>query len=179
LGALTANSPWIYNQIGANLTGLLLCALALGLWQTVGTRLSARIGVVAFAVFSVGTFLDGLFRVDCRDIDAPCENTGGASWHATAHAMESVFSILGFFIAMFALSRAFKKSARWHDLWVATLAAGIGAMSALVVLSIPGAGLGERVASTILFAWVALVSYHLLRISGQWGKRASPTLADT
>lgn len=170
LGALTANSPWIYNQIGANLTGLLLCALTPGLWQTVGTRLSARIGVVAFAVFGVGTILDGLVRVDCRAIDGRdaiplCENTG-TSWHATAHAVESVISILAFFIAMFALARAFKKSAPWHDLWVASLAAGIGALVALVVLSIPGAGLGERVASTILFAWVALVSYRLLRIPG-------------
>lgn len=170
LGALTANSPWVYNQIGANLTGLLLCALTLGLWPTVGTRLAARIGVVALAVFSVGQFLDGLFRVDCRAIDgrdgiALCENTG-TSWHATAHAAESVLSILAAFVAMFALSRAFKKSAPWHDLWVASLAAGIGALFALVLLQVfAGAGLAERVASTILFAWVALVSYRLLRIS--------------
>jgi hypothetical membrane protein len=31
LGATTANSAWIYNQIGANLTGLLIVGLALGL----------------------------------------------------------------------------------------------------------------------------------------------------
>ena len=33
LGALTASSAWIYNQIGANLTGLLVMTLALGLWR--------------------------------------------------------------------------------------------------------------------------------------------------
>jgi hypothetical protein len=31
LGAVTASSSWIYNPIGANLTGLLVVALALGL----------------------------------------------------------------------------------------------------------------------------------------------------
>jgi hypothetical protein len=42
LGALTADSPWLYNQIGANLTGLLVVALAAGLWQTVPPRISGR-----------------------------------------------------------------------------------------------------------------------------------------
>jgi hypothetical membrane protein len=33
LGADTASSSWIYNRIGANLTGLLVVVLALGLWR--------------------------------------------------------------------------------------------------------------------------------------------------
>ena len=33
LGAVTADSSWIYNRIGANLTGLLVVALALGFWR--------------------------------------------------------------------------------------------------------------------------------------------------
>jgi hypothetical protein len=45
LGALTADEPWLYHQLGANLTGLLLCALALGLWKAVGTSLAARLGL--------------------------------------------------------------------------------------------------------------------------------------
>ena len=36
LGALTASSPWLYNQLGANLTGLLLVCLALGLRRALG-----------------------------------------------------------------------------------------------------------------------------------------------
>ena len=33
LGALTASSAWVYNQIGANLTGVLVMVLALGVWR--------------------------------------------------------------------------------------------------------------------------------------------------
>jgi hypothetical protein len=33
LGASTASSPWLYNQLAANLTGLLVIALGLGLWR--------------------------------------------------------------------------------------------------------------------------------------------------
>jgi MFS family permease len=37
LGALTASSAWIYNQIAANLNGLLIVAFALGLWRALGS----------------------------------------------------------------------------------------------------------------------------------------------
>ena len=38
LGAQTASSPWLYNQIGANLTGLLVVCLGLGLGSALGPR---------------------------------------------------------------------------------------------------------------------------------------------
>jgi Protein of unknown function (DUF998) len=177
LGALTADTPWLYNQLGANLTGLLLLALALGLWKTVGTSLAGRIGVAAFGVFAVGTFLDGLFRLDCREIDSGCDRF--ASWHGTAHAVETAFTVLGVFVAVFALARAFKKSPRWHDLWVPTVAAGLAALASLALLSLAGDGLAVRVGTTILFAWVALVSYRLLRIAQELTARVSSALANT
>ncbi|HUC34247.1 MAG TPA: DUF998 domain-containing protein [Gaiellaceae bacterium] len=42
LGALTASSPWLYNQLGANLTGLLVMAAALGLWRALSPDIWAR-----------------------------------------------------------------------------------------------------------------------------------------
>jgi len=60
---------------------------------------------------------------------------------------------------------AFRKSTRWRDLWIASLASGLAALVSLVLFSLPGEGLEVRVATTILFAWVALVSYRLLRIA--------------
>lgn len=54
----------------------------------------------------------------------------------------------------------------------ATLVAGIAALASLA-LSLVGEGLGPRVATTILFAWVALVSYRLLRIAQE------PTVASS
>ena len=42
LGALTASSPWLYNQLGANLTGLLVMAAALGLWRALSPDILGR-----------------------------------------------------------------------------------------------------------------------------------------
>jgi len=54
LGALTADQPWIYNQIGANLVGLLLFVFAVGLWRALGPTRSARIGVGLIAIAAIG-----------------------------------------------------------------------------------------------------------------------------
>src|SRR4029078_9729019 len=43
LGAQTASSPWLYNQIGANLTGLLVVGLGIGLWSALGRGWGARL----------------------------------------------------------------------------------------------------------------------------------------
>ena len=85
LGALTAESPWLYNQVAANVTGLLVLVFALGLWGALGGSLTARLGVILLALVGVGMFLDGIFRLDCRGIDAGCDNT---SWHSTVHGKE-------------------------------------------------------------------------------------------
>src|ERR687883_2114427 len=33
LGALTASEPWLYNQLAANVSGVLVIALGIGLWR--------------------------------------------------------------------------------------------------------------------------------------------------
>jgi hypothetical membrane protein len=45
IGAQTADSAWLYNQIAANLNGLLILGFALGLWRALGTGWPARLGV--------------------------------------------------------------------------------------------------------------------------------------
>ena len=86
LGADTANSSWIYDQIGANLTGLLVITLALGLWRALSPDVLGRIGAGAMLVAGAGAVLDGFFHLDCRGIDAGCTND---SWHSHAHKIES------------------------------------------------------------------------------------------
>jgi hypothetical protein len=107
LGALTADQAWIYNQIGANLTGLLVAALAYGLWRAGSSRPAGKVGVTALAVMGVSQFFDGWLRLDCRAIDAGC-STGGTSWHAIAHQVESLITVSALLVAVFALARAFK-----------------------------------------------------------------------
>ena len=59
LGADTAGSSWIYNRIGANLTGLLVVALALGLWRALSPDVLGRLGAGVLLVAGAGAVLDG------------------------------------------------------------------------------------------------------------------------
>jgi hypothetical membrane protein len=77
LGATTASSAWIYNRIGANVTGLLVVALAVGLWRALSPDLLGRLGAGVLVVAGAGAFVDGFFRLDRRGIDAGCTNARG------------------------------------------------------------------------------------------------------
>lgn len=173
LGAMTADSAWLYNQIGANLTGLLVIVLAVGLWRIVTARLSGRVGVIALGVVGLGIFLDGWLRLDCRSIDAGCDAGRGAdpSWQASAHSIESLITILGLAVSAFALARAFTKTPRWGHLATVSLVAGIITVAGVVTMIIlagldsPGQGLINRLALTVWFGWLALVAYRLLKVA--------------
>lgn len=174
LGALTADDAWIYNRIGANLTGLLVVALAYGLWKVGLPGRSGKVGVIALAVMGVGQFFDGWFRLDCRAIDAGCEN-GGTSWHVIAHSIESIFTVLGLLVAVFALARAFKQSERWRDLRIPTLIAAFATTAIVIGLQFNAAGLAVRLGVTLWFVWLAVVSYRLLKISREDERGAGST----
>lgn len=162
LGALTASSPWLYNQVGANLTGLLVLGFALGLWGALGSGLLSRLGVVGLVVVGIGMFLDGFFRLDCQGIDARCENT---SWRSDAHRLESGVTSTALFLTPLVLAFAFRRLPEWRSVWLPTLLA----TPALVAVGIPfsalGTGASARAASIVWFLWVALVAFHLLRLS--------------
>jgi uncharacterized protein DUF998 len=89
LGAMTAASPWIYNQVGANLTGILVVLLGLGLWRALSPDVVGRTGAAVLVAEGISTFFDGIFNLDCRGIDAACDNV---SWHSRAHKIESGFT---------------------------------------------------------------------------------------
>jgi hypothetical protein len=120
LGAMTASSAWIYNQIGSNLTGLFIVVLALGLWRSLAPDRLGRLGAGALLLVGVGVFLDGLFRLDCQGIDVNCQND---SWHSEAHKMESRFTVAFTLLSPIILAFAFRRIAEWRDSWVPTLAA--------------------------------------------------------
>ena len=121
LGALTANGPWLYDQLAANLSGLLVIALGIGLWraQTAGHR--RRLGVLgtaAVVLTGLGTFLDGIFRLDCQAIDTGCVND---SWHSHAHKIESAFTAASIFAMLFLLPFVLRRIGvvRWKPLLAA------------------------------------------------------------
>src|SRR4029453_6539462 len=63
LGAQSAEHAWLYNQIAANLNGLLIVAFALGLWQAVGSILLGRLGALGLIGIGVTRFLEGFLRL--------------------------------------------------------------------------------------------------------------------
>ena len=161
LGALTATHPWIYNQIAANLNGLLIIAFALGLWSALGAGWLARLGVLCLAVLGLMRFLEGFLRLDCQGIDTGCENT---SWQSSGHGIESGISAALFFIAPPVLAFAFRRLPDWRSLWLPTLLAVPVVIAASVLFSVIGDGAAVRAASVTWFLWLGLVALRLLRV---------------
>ena len=119
----------------------------------------------------MASFGDGWFRLDCRAIDPGCDGAD-PSWHAIAHDIESLFTVLGLLVSVFALARAFRNSPRWHDLRAVTLTAGIATIVVFISLILVGGGLAILAAVSVSFAWLALVSYRLLTLARDPERRA-------
>jgi len=162
LGAQTADQAWIYNQIAANLSGLLIIAFALGLWRALGSGWLARLGVAGLAVLGVTRFLEGFLRLDCRGMDAGCENT---SWHSDAHRLESGIAAAVFFMVPLLLAFAFRRLPQWRDLWLPTLLAVPVVVAVSVLFSGIGDGAAVRASSVTWFLWLALLAWRLMRLA--------------
>jgi hypothetical protein len=171
LGALTAASPWLFNQVGENLTGLLVVVFAAGLWRALSPDLLGRLGALAVAVTGAGAFLDGLFRLDCRGIDTACENV---SWHAHAHKIESGVTGAAFLLAPLILAFAFRRIPGWHDAWLPTLAVVPLVIAANVVFSAWGDGAATRAGTVVGFAWMAYLAVLLLRNGRRTSAASAP-----
>ena len=152
LGAVTASSPWLYNQVAANLTGILVLGFALGLWAALGSGFLARVGVLGLVVVGTGMFLDGLFRLDCQGIDAGCDNT---SWHSSAHKIESGFTAAALLLTPLVLAFAFRRLPAWRRLWLPTLLATPAVIATSAAFSAYGPGVASRAGSAVWFLWLA------------------------
>lgn len=160
LGAVTAAGPWLYNQVGANLTGLLLLLCALGVWRAVSPSVLGRLGAGALALAGLGSFLDGLFRLDCRGIDAACTNH---TWHSHAHKLESGFTAGFTLAAPVLLGLAFRRIPAWRGAWLPTILTVPAIIVANIVFSALGDGAATRAGTVVFFLWVAFLGVRLLR----------------
>src|SRR6187431_2117807 len=161
LGAQTVDQAWIYNQIAANLNGLLIVAFALGLWRALGSGWLARLGVLGLAVLGLTRFLEGFLRLDCRGMDSGCENT---SWQADAHGIESGIASALFFLVPPLLAFAFRRLPQWRDLWIPTLLTVPVVVAVSVLFSVIGNGAAVRAASITWFLWLGLLAWRLMRL---------------
>jgi hypothetical membrane protein len=160
LGAMTASSPWLYNQLAANLSGLLIVVLGVGLWRALSPSRLGRFGAAALIASGIGAFLDGIFRLDCRSIDAGCKND---SWHSHAHKIESGFTVSASFLALVLLAFAFRRVPEWRHSWLPTLLALPAVFVASAVFSTLGDGAGTRAGTVVLFAAFAFMGFRLLQ----------------
>jgi uncharacterized protein DUF998 len=158
LGSLTAASPWLYDRLAANLSGVLLIVLALGLWRTLGSHWTASVGCLALLVVGAGMFLDGIFRLDCQGIDVGCVND---SWHSHAHKLESSVTLAATFVALISLALALRKSGGFRSAWLPVLAAVPGVFVANIAFSVFGAGAATRAGTVVVFAGFASVAARL------------------
>lgn len=164
LGAVTAASPWLYNQVGANLTGLLVMLTALGLWRAVTPSPLGRLGAAALFVVGVGGFFDGIFRLDCRGIDAACTNH---TWHAHAHKIESGITGAAFLLAPLLCALAFRKLPLWRRAWLPSLLVFPAILVANVAFSAIGDGAATRAGTVVAFAWVAFIGACLIALPAE------------
>jgi Protein of unknown function (DUF998) len=162
LGAQTADQAWIYNQIAANLNGLLILVFALGLWRALGSGWLARLGVLGLGVLGVTRFLEGFLRLDCRAMDEGCENT---SWQADAHRIESGVAAALIFLVPPVLAFAFRGLPQWRDLWLPTLLTLPVVVAVSVLFSGIGDGAAVRAASVTWFLWLGLLAWRLMRLA--------------
>lgn len=160
LGALTANSAWLYNQVAANLSGLLLVVVGLALWRILTPDRIGRIGAAVLVATGISYFTEGFFRLDCRGIDPGCENV---SWHAHAHKVESSISAVLILATPFVLAAAFRRNPHWRGAWLPTVLAVPVAFAVSIPFSALGDGAATRATTWTWFVWLAFVGVLLLR----------------
>lgn len=160
LGAVTANSAWLYNQVTANLSGILIALVGLALWRVLSPDLVGRIGAAALFATGVSYFFDGIFRLDCRGIDAGCKNV---SWHAHAHKTESAISAALLLGTPFILAFAFRRNPQWRGAWLPTLLSVPVAFAVGIGFSALGSAAAQRATTWTWFVWIAFIGVWLLR----------------
>jgi Protein of unknown function (DUF998) len=160
LGAETASSAWIYNQVGVNLTGILIVIFALGLWLALSPSVLGRLGAAAVALTGLTLFLEGFFRLDCRGIDTGCENT---SWISDGHKLLTGISGAFLFAAPLLLAFAFRRLPGWRRAWLPSLLAIPVFIAASVLFSLIGNGASTRAGAVAWFIWLGYVAYELLQ----------------
>jgi hypothetical protein len=170
LGAMTASSPWLENQVSANLSGLLIVALGVGLWLALSPSRLGRLGAATLAAMGVGLFLDGFLRLDCQPIDAGCSND---SWHSHAHKINSAL-LGGFsFVSILLLALAFRRLPRWRDSWLPLLATIPASFIAGLAFSSLGSGAAQRAANGVAMAAVAFIAFRLLQHASEAHKKVA------
>ena len=112
---------------------------------------------------AVATFLTGVLRLDCREMDAGCEPV--SSWHANAHIIDAGIVALALVLAPFVLARSVRFAVEWRDLSIPTLVFGVGTIAVGVAGGAIGQGAASLLAALVWFTWITILAMRMYRLS--------------
>ncbi len=139
--------------------GLGSLALATGIRETTRGSWGSLVGSALVGLFGVGVILDAFFPIDRGGMP---QTTAG-----TIHLIAALSAFLCAILAMFVLTRTFKRDARWRSYWPASL---VLAFVALVTFFLPSegawAGIFQRIFVGVIISWMVLAAVRLRSIAG-------------
>ena len=162
LGADTANMAGFSNLIGSVLPGLLLLVFTYGLWMSLASSRSGRIGTLLIGAVATGIVVTGIATEDCRVMDPGCRND---SSEIVVHLIAALLSGLCLLISPFVLARSLRWLPAWQDLRRTTLVLGTITVVGTVGGSAIGAGLGAYAAFVPWFALIFLLSGRMAALA--------------
>jgi hypothetical protein len=139
--------------------GLGSLALAAGIRRATRGSWGSLVGSVLFGLFGVGVLIDAFFPID-RGGDRPQTMTG------TVHILAASLAFVCAVLAMFVLTRTFKRNARWRSYWRLSLVLALVALVAFFLPSGQWAGISQRIFVGVVIAWMILAALRLRSIAG-------------
>ena len=145
-----------------------------GLWTSLASSRSGRIGTLLIGAVATGIVVTGLATEDCRVMDPGCSN---GSSEVVVHAIAALLLVLCLLISPFVLARSLRWVPAWQDLRRTTLVLGVITVVGTVGGSAIGVGLGAYAAFVPWFAWIFLLSGRMATLAG--GDQAAPSVLPT
>lgn len=160
LGATSTTDAGLMNYAGFLPTGSLLIAFALALANLVPRDRIAMLGVFLVGFAGAGVFSSGVFSCD---VGCP---QGRGTLENQIHNAIGPITFIALSLGATVLGLRFRRSPRWHSLWIYSILSGVAGLALLVVMagSIEArqlTGLWQRLLLAVLFSWCAVV--------GVWG----------
>ena len=147
-------------------TGLLIIAFAIGLFENIRGGSWAQMSSILLGVFGAGELVGGLFPCD------PGCPIAAQSVFQLAHNVDAVIAFVAITLAPLLVSLGLSRDDRWRDYRSYSLVTGLLAIGLFLVFSATSigylgyVGLFQRLFLALPFLWIEVIATRLLRISG-------------
>lgn len=170
LGAPHAPHAVVLNTLGLGVTGLLVVAFSLGLWDELRNFRAAAMGTVLIGVAGIAVTLAGAF---------PCGVDGlESSAIAVAHGVFARIGEIAVIGAALALWLGLRGPARWKGFSRLSLAIAAAALALYTLYQFeslsPWNGLLQRSIILVVFLWIEIIAIRLMSLAGRPGARPGP-----